>query len=338
LVRLESQISGHYNQLTTSLAVDVDIKESIEHSAFVQEHIDRLVGKDVFVSKGALKMLADVTVNIEDLSDITVENVNYVMGSVKGSGQLQLNDIDVVGQSKSVSGLGGVLKFDMDDSKLSFSTEDMVIENVSSGVNIHSIESIFNGVFDVKKQVYQLEVVSIDGYVLGGDMSMLPFSLTGPMLDSEFEMQLNNIDLGQLLELQLNQDLSGEGLLSGFIQVSINESVIEIQDGHFSGNNGHIRYRQSSVADAVTGSSGHQQLAFVFDAMEDFQYTSLETGVTLKTPDNLYLAIALKGSNPNVQQGQMLHLNLNLAQNIGPLMQQAASIDGALQGKRLKQY
>ena len=167
-------------------------------------------------------------------------------------------------------------------------------------------------------------------------MSFLPFTVTGPVLSSEFEMQFNDVELGKVLELQSNQDLSGEGLLSGFIQVSINESVIEVDDGHFGSTHGHIRYQRNSVADTVSGSSSERKITFVYEAMEDFQYTSLETGVSLKAPDDLFLTVELKGSNPNVEQGQVLHLNLNLEQNIAPLIQ-AAKIDGALQGGFLEQ-
>ncbi len=337
LIKLESQISGHYKLLSTSLSIDVDIKESIDRSAFVQEYIARIMGKDVFVPKGELQMSADVTVNIEELLNARAGTVSELIASVEGRGQLQLNDINVVGQAKSVSGLKGVLDFDIDDSQLSFATDGILIEQVKSGVNVDSIDSIFSGVFDIKKHVYQLNVTSIDGHVLGGNMSALPFSVTGPVLDSEFEMQFSNVELRQLLDLQSNKDLSGEGQLSGFIQVSINESVIEVHDGHFGSKDGHIRYQRNSVADAVSGSGEQQQLTFVLDAMEDFQYTSLETGVILKAPDNLHLAIALKGSNSNVEQGKMLHLNLNLEQNIGPLIQ-AANIDSALQDNFLKQY
>ena len=343
LMRLESQISGHYTLLSTSLSIDVDIKESINHSAFVQEHIDRIMGKGVFVPKGSLQVSADVEVNIEELLNmkgllgIKADKISDVMVLVQGKGVLQLNDINIVAQGRSLSGLNGVLNFDVDGSQLAFSTESIAIKRATAGINVDAIDSAFSGVLDIKRQSYQLNVAFVDGNVLGGDMSLLPFSVSGPMLNSEFEMQLNNVDLRQLLKLQSNQDLSGEGMLSGFIQVSIKNSVVEIHDGHFGSEGGHIRYRRTSVTDAVSNSSGQQQLAFVIDAMENFQYTSLETDVTLKAPDNLHLAIALKGSNPNVEQGQMLHLNLNLEQNVGPLIQ-AANIDSALQNNLLKQY
>lgn len=324
LMKLEGSINGHYKQFTTSIVIEVDLKETIDHSAFVQEQIANLVGNDVFVTKGALYMTADMTVDVDNMS------------SVQGRGKLQLNDINVKGQGKSLSGLNGSLNVGIDGSALSFSSKDIVMNKVSSGVSLHTIESSFNGTFDVKKKAYQINVSTIDGRVMGGEMSLLPFTLTGPELTSDIEVQLTNIGLHQLLALQSNQDLSGEGKLSGFVQVSINPMSIEIYDGHFSSENGHIRYRRNSVADAVSASRSQQQLAFVYDAMEDFQYTSLETDVILKAPDNLFLGIALKGSNPNVKQGQKLNLNLNLEQNIGPLIQ-AASIDSALQNNLLKQ-
>ena len=274
---------------------------------------------------------------MKGLLGIKADNINDVMALVQGQGVLQLNDINIVAQGRSLSGLNGVLNFDVDGSQLAFSTESIAIKKAAAGINVNAIDSAFSGVLDIKKQSYQLNVAFVDGDVLGGDMSLLPFSVSGPMLNSEFEMQLNNVDLRQLLKLQSNQDLSGEGKLSGFIQVSIKNSVVEVHDGHFGSEGGHIRYRRTSVTDAVSDSSGQQQLAFVLDAMENFQYTSLETDVTLKAPDNLHLAIALKGSNPNVEQGQMLHLNLNLEQNVGPLIQ-AANIDSALQNNLLKQY
>lgn len=336
VLKLEGRISNHYKQLSASLSMDVDLKEVIGHSAYVQKYIVKLVGKDVVVSKGTLHMSANLTVNVDELLVRKMESVNDILASVKGSGVLQLSDIGVTDQGKKMTGLNGALDFEIKGSKWNFSTEAMLVENISLGVKFDAIESIFSGFFDIETQGFQLDVSSIDGDVLGGEMSFLPFAVTGPALSSEFELQFNGIELGKILELQSNQDLSGEGRLSGFTQVSINESVIEVDDGHFGSTYGHIRYKRNSVADAVSGSASEKGIAFVYDAMEDFQYTSLETGVTLRAPDDLFLTVELKGSNPNVEQGQILHLNLNLEQNIAPLIQ-AANIEGALQDGLLGQ-
>ena len=226
--------------------------------------------------------------------------------------------------------------------RLKFMSDVRSLEKVTYGITLHSLESSFSGEGGLSDGSYNIALKSLNGNLLGGTLSLLPFSMTGPELNTEFEVQLNNIDLSEVLALQANEELTGKGELTGFLQVTVKESMVEINEGHMSSGTidskevaGSIQYKRNSGSDALAASDPTQQVGFLLKHMEDFHYTSLETGVALSAPDDLLLSVSLRGGNPDFEEGRAVHLNLNLEQNINPLIQ-ALGIDRLLNNELLK--
>ena len=57
------------------------------------------------------------------------------------------------------------------------------------------------------------------------------------------------------------------------------------------------------------------------DLLEDFQYQALSSEVRLDREGQLWLGLALAGSNPSLFDGRSVNFNINLEQNLDPLLQ-----------------
>ena len=64
----------------------------------------------------------------------------------------------------------------------------------------------------------------------------------------------------------------------------------------------------------------NSNMKLVFDALENFQYTVLSSTITYDTSGKLNLGLKLQGSNPNLQQGRAINLNVNLEEDLPALI------------------
>ena len=55
--------------------------------------------------------------------------------------------------------------------------------------------------------------------------------------------------------------------------------------------------------------------------LEDFRYEVLRSDVDLDSRGNLLLGLSLEGSNPARYDGRAVRFNINLEQNLDPLLQ-----------------
>ena len=55
--------------------------------------------------------------------------------------------------------------------------------------------------------------------------------------------------------------------------------------------------------------------------LEDFRYKTLSSEVELDPEGNLLLGLSLEGSNPAHYDGRTIRFNINLEQNLDPLLQ-----------------
>jgi len=59
----------------------------------------------------------------------------------------------------------------------------------------------------------------------------------------------------------------------------------------------------------------------VVGLLEDFRYKTLSSEVELDPEGNLLLGLSLEGSNPAHYDGRTIRFNINLEQNLDPLLQ-----------------
>lgn len=162
----------------------------------------------------------------------------------------------------------------------------------------------------------QLELESASGRVAQGLLRVKG------QLDFEEGVQqlyfrVAELSLSELVELAEVDRLEVSGTLAGELPLVIRGSEATVLRGKLVADppSGSIRYRPETPPAALAGLGAQGEL--VLQALEDFQYESLEVDLELAAGGEARVVLSLKGSNPAIEGGRPFHLNLDLS---GPLL------------------
>lgn len=138
---------------------------------------------------------------------------------------------------------------------------------------------------------------------------------------NQMTLSAKNWQLGELVALQPNADIRAQGILEGELPIELIDGRLVIENGYLRARppGGYIRYLANEKSRALAGKS--PELALAIDLLSDFQYQSLSSEVQLDKAGNLLLDLSLAGNNPTQYQGQAINFNINLEQNLDPLLQ-----------------
>jgi Dicarboxylate transport len=127
--------------------------------------------------------------------------------------------------------------------------------------------------------------------------------------------------LADLVALQQEQDIQARGVLEGELPVTLTGGRIIIENGYLRAlpPGGSIRYIANEASQALAASSS--ELGLALDLLSDFQFEVLSTEVGLDKAGNLLLELSLSGKNPAQYEGRPINFNINLEQNLDPLLQ-----------------
>ncbi|GAA6152394.1 intermembrane phospholipid transport protein YdbH family protein [Pseudoteredinibacter isoporae] len=133
----------------------------------------------------------------------------------------------------------------------------------------------------------------------------------------ESEVSLLNIKAIRLESLLRAADYAGldaTANLSGELPVAIRANKLHIEQGKLAATEpGYIRYEGLS-------DSGNPLMEMVSEALSNYQYEHLTADVEYDDSGYLQMAVALKGHNPDFQNGRQVNLNLNISDNVPNLM------------------
>lgn len=138
---------------------------------------------------------------------------------------------------------------------------------------------------------------------------------------NQVTLQALGWQLGELVALQPSADIQAQGTLEGELPLTVTDGRIIINQGYLRAlpPGGTIRYQANDESLALSKSS--PELALALDLLSDFQYQTLSSEVELDKAGNLLLGLSLAGSNPERYEGQPINFNINLEQNLDPLLQ-----------------
>lgn len=153
----------------------------------------------------------------------------------------------------------------------------------------------------------------------GGKINVQPFSAllfdTKPVL---LELKLENVSLNSLMQQATGNRATATGLLSGVLPVTV------ARDGSFTVQKGNLKTAEVGTIilppDVIPGE--HPQVEVVREILKNFHYTDFSLSVDSKDPKKLSMLLSLKGNNPDVYNGRMVNLNVNLAGDLLDLLQQ----------------
>jgi hypothetical protein len=152
-----------------------------------------------------------------------------------------------------------------------------------------------------------------------GKISVQPFSAL--LFDSKpvaLKLNLDNVSLNALMQQATGNRATATGMLSGILPVTV------ARDGSFTVQKGNLKTAEVGTIilppDVIPGD--HPQVEVVREVLKNFHYTDFSLTVDSKDPKKLSMLLSLKGNNPDVYNGRMVNLNVNLAGDLLDLLQQ----------------
>lgn len=138
--------------------------------------------------------------------------------------------------------------------------------------------------------------------------------------------------LGQIVALQQSEDIQARGVLEGELPVTLADGRLSIDKGYLRAlpPGGTIRYIANDASRALGRNSKELELAL--NLLSDFRYEVLSSDVELDQSGNLLLGLSLSGHNPTQYEGRKVNFNINLEQNLDPLLQ-SLRLSGKLTGE-----
>jgi hypothetical protein len=154
---------------------------------------------------------------------------------------------------------------------------------------------------------------------------ILEGTITGANIDYDFTRERNDIlvtftglQIERMLDLIEYKGVEANGAVSGVIPLTVTSTGVEVAQGRLAADapGGNIRYL--AAADGATGNAG---LDLVHQALGNYRFDTLTSGIEYTPDGELVLSMKLQGHNPDMPNGQRINLNLNLSDNVPALLE-----------------
>ncbi len=155
--------------------------------------------------------------------------------------------------------------------------------------------------------------------LLGGKLTVQPTMLDLGEAQQDLVIDVSGLQLSSLFEAYPAEGLSGRGTLDGRLPISLVDGQLTVDSGSVRAREpgGVLQYRSDRLTELARSNLGMRELAV---ALDDFRYNVLSSELDYGEDGVLILGLRLEGSNPDLQNGRPVHLNINLEENIPALL------------------
>ncbi|NQX88620.1 MAG: YdbH domain-containing protein [Halioglobus sp.] len=203
-------------------------------------------------------------------------------------------------------------------------TEPVIInlEHLDIGTDVSEVSSSFTLPQPTSLTTPNIAIGSFSAMLFGGRV-FLPETATWDFGANHNALTLRAQDwqLARIVALQHGTDIQADGRLEGALPIKITDGRVIIHNGYLRAlpPGGTIRYMPNESSHNLRDSSSELDLAL--NLLRDFHYEILNSTVELDKSGKLLLSLSLAGNNPNQHGGQSVNFNINVEQNIDPLLQ-----------------
>ena len=195
-----------------------------------------------------------------------------------------------------------------DDGSLSvdYIAAGIPIEQFSSSYQLRPVKG--------KPGSLQLRLTQPQAQLLGGEVLADDFTIS-ESFGLNTRLTLKDIQLADVLALEQQEGLTGEGTLQGSIPLEKTAAGFQVTDGRIDNTGaGWIKFQPTpelrNVAKRTPG------LDTAFKALENLQYSQLNIGVDYQPDGSTRLNTRLKGLNPDWNAGQRIEFGINIEENL----------------------
>ncbi len=156
--------------------------------------------------------------------------------------------------------------------------------------------------------------------MMDGVLSLAPAIINPAATHTDILIRANNIDLKPFFNLIQIDGLTGSGHLDGQIPVRLEDNQVMIRKGHLAAKAPGVLRFQSAKASQLLATAG-EEMNLLLQAVQDFHYTELSLDLDKSATHGLIAKLSLLGNNPEVKDGQVFRLNINLESDIDKILQ-----------------
>lgn len=193
------------------------------------------------------------------------------------------------------------------------------LQRAKTGVDITEIESAY--VFRQSGKWQRLDLKQLTAKLLQGDISVEAVSFNPAKPEFKTNVNVDQIDLGEVLSLEQQEGLSGEGKLSGTFPVAFQKDGLTIEDGGLFSLDpgGKILFAPNPAVMAYAATNVGLKMAL--EALENFHFDLLDITLNYSKDGTANLNTRLKGNNPDWNNGHPVDFTINIEENIPKLLQ-----------------
>lgn len=262
--------------------------------------------KDLTISDGRLDTQARLTVPPE--------------GETAIEGQLQFEALSGIYDRTAWTELSGPVEFSLQDQQLQLRATGLRLNSINPGISAGPLDLAGQYQASLAQPLggrLTLELARLQ--LLGGELWLEPDSWQLTEMPIRFPFQFKHLELAQLMQAYPTEGLAGTGRLNGELPVLIDKEGISLAQGQVTAlePGGTLELPADSVRAL---SQANQTTQLVARALQNFDYSVLNSRIDYTQDGTLLLGLHLQGKSPNIPDGRPVVLNINLEEDLAALL------------------
>ncbi|WP_191909422.1 YdbH domain-containing protein [Hypericibacter adhaerens] len=227
-------------------------------------------------------------------------------GAVFSNLDMRLQDLSLSGRGMALSRINGAVTLSNLQPIATPPGQQIAVAQIDMGVPLQNALISFSA---GPGPILKIEKASLD--LADGQVTVGPTRLDPTASRQQVDLQVRNVDLGELLALAEIDGLSGTGRLAGTIPVQIEDGAVIIAGARLDATGpGRLAYSPTAPPSGLSAAGDTGSL--VLSALNDFRYDQLWLTLDRDKDGEATLGLHVRGKNPSFYNGYPIELNLAL--------------------------
>lgn len=264
--------------------------------------------------------LSPVLSRLEDVSGQISASAQFKWsnkGVHSSRGEFELRDVSFAHETTKIGNLNASLNLENLFSPSSLPHQTITIRRIDFGIPVENLLVSYQieGADPPRIALEKAQFSMMDGI-----LSLAPTIINPAAAHTDVLVHVNNIDLETFFNLIQIDGLTGSGHLNGQIPIRLEDNQVMIRKGHLAAKAPGVLRFHSAKASQLLATAG-EEMNLLLQAVQDFHYTELSLDLDKSATHGLIAKLSLLGNNPEVKDGQVFRLNINLESDIDKILQ-----------------
>ncbi|MEP4102252.1 YdbH domain-containing protein [Paraglaciecola sp.] len=295
----EELSSQHYVNLEQDFVLEVTQQQARINIGITEQAISRLkntldqIIHTLEINQGKLSASIDITLP-QDSQELMVK------------GQANIQNLSVKYQDYLVNNINYLTPITYNSAGLQLPSANLYIDSIDVGLAISDITA------NVSSKNTVLGLQKVKGNIFEGEFLIPNLWLDGR--EQQFNVNLSNIDLAEVMALQQQPGINITGKVNGILPIAINQQGLMVNNGWLASlTGGKLTINNNASFDSIK--MQQPELAL----LENLDFTQLESKVKFNPDGWVFFDIALKGNNPD--RNQSVNFNYSHEENLYSLLE-----------------